>query len=131
MSMATTDLNVTMPTFAADTTPPIRLPEGRTLGAVIGLAQTKDGHNWVLHIARQDWVGGADLTTRMPPVIEFDADGTFLQAWGGPDHLPTVDGRAQWPRQEETISIDAEDTLWIFGADKDYYHAVQRFSRDG
>jgi DNA-binding beta-propeller fold protein YncE len=73
----------------------------------------------------------ADLSALLPPVVEFDADGKFIQAWGGPDHLPQVDGRAQWPKQEETISIDAEGTLWIFGASRDYDHAVQRFTRDG
>jgi len=37
----------------------------------------------------------------------------------------------QWPKQEETIAFDDEDTLWVFGANVGYDHAVQRFTRDG
>jgi len=131
--MATAELsNRPAPAFEPDPTPPVRLPEGRTLGVVTGLAQSSDGHLWVLHICGpMDWDTPEAIASRLPPVVEFDADGNFLQAWGGPDHLPAVDGRAQWPRQEETVSIDGEDRLWIFGADKGYDHAVQRFTRDG
>lgn len=131
--MPTADLSErTLPTFEPDPRPAIKLPEGRTLGVVTGLAQSKDEHLWVLHIVGpMDWDTPEGIASRLPPVVEFDAEGNFLQAWGGPDHLPAVDGRAQWPRQEETISIDDEDRLWIFGADKEYDHAVQRFSRDG
>ena len=123
------------PRFAPDPAPAITLPPGRTLGAVVGLAVAPDdGHIWLLHIAGAlEWGAedSRDAERRLPPVVEFDADGQFLQAWGGPDHLPRQDGKPQWPRQEETISIDAEGTLWIFGASTEYDHAVQRFTRDG
>jgi hypothetical protein len=124
-----------LPRFAAKPSPAVTLPPGKTLGAVIGLAVTPDEHIWVLHIASVlDW--GPPETRgyradRLPPVVEFDACGNFLQAWGGPDHLPPVDGKPQWPKNEETISIDAEGTLWLFGANTAYDHAVQRFTRDG
>lgn len=124
-----------LPRFSADAAPPVILPPGRTLGAVTGVQVTADGHIWVLHLSGiMEWGPPGSLddpAARLPPVVEFDADGRFLQAWGGPDHLPKVDGRAQWPRQEETIAFDAEDTVWIFGAKTDYDHAVQRFARDG
>ena len=123
------------PSFVGDDHPPITLPPGRTLGAVTGVQVSPDGHIWVLHCAAiMEWGPPGSLdhpAARLPPVVEFDADGTFLQAWGGADHLPKVDGRAQWPQQEETIYFDAEDTLWVFGAKVTYDHAVQRFSRDG
>jgi DNA-binding beta-propeller fold protein YncE len=128
--------NSVMPKFVAEASPGVNLPAGRTLGPVTGLAVSPDdGHIWVLHFASiLEWgpSGGSDAADgRLPPVVEFDANGNFLEAWGGPDHLPRIEGKQQWPKQEETISIDADGTLWIFGADKEYDHCVQRFTRSG
>jgi hypothetical protein len=123
-----------LPRFVAEPSP-VKLPPGRFLGPVTGLAVAPDGHIWVMHItSNPDFLSPearANPAALMPAVLEFDADGEFLQAWGGPDHLPRIGDRQQWPKQEETISIDAEGTLWIFGANKAYDHAVQRFARDG
>lgn len=124
-----------MPDYAVDPGPVVRLPEGRHLGSVTGVQVTADGHIWVLHIAANMAWGPPgscdDRAARLPPVCEFDAEGNYLQGWGGADWLPQVQGRAQWPRQEETIAFDDEDTVWVFGADGTYDHAVQRFTRDG
>lgn len=125
-----------LPRFVAESSAIVKLPPGRTLGAVTGLAVAPDdGHIWVMHIASiLEWGPpgqSKDPAARLPPIVEFDADGNFLQAWGGPDHLPRVNGQQQWPKQEETVSIDADGTLWIFGANKRYDHAVQRFTRAG
>jgi hypothetical protein len=123
------------PTFVADAAPAVDLPPGRRMGPVVGLAQAPDGHIWVLHITgKPEYFPPAlrdDPGSLLPPVVELDAAGKFLRAWGGPDHLPREDGLAQWPRQEETISIDAEGAIWIFGADVAYDHAVQRFTPEG
>lgn len=125
-----------LPRFVGEAGSILKLPPGRTLGSITGLAVAPDdGHLWVLHIASiLEWGPpgqSKDPAARLPPVIEFDADGHYLRAWGGVDHLPRIDGKQQWPRQEETISFDADGTLWIFGANKDYDHAVQRFTRNG
>ncbi|CAN7544327.1 hypothetical protein LJR219_003893 [Phenylobacterium sp. LjRoot219] len=124
-----------LPRFTGEAAPPVRPPPGRTLGAVTGVQVSADGHIWVLHLASiMEWGPPGSLddpAARLPAVVEFDAAGNFLQAWGGPDHLPRVDGQPQWPKQEETIAFDAEDTLWVFGANTAYDHAVQRFTRDG
>jgi hypothetical protein len=124
-----------LPRFDAEALPPVRLPPGRTLGAVTGVQVSPDGHIWVLHLASiMQWGPPGSLddpAARLPPVVEFDAAGDFIQAWGGPDHLPRIDGLQQWPKQEETIAFDDEDTLWVFGANVGYDHAVQRFTRDG
>ena len=121
--------------YVVDPEPVVRLPEGRHFGSVTGVDVTPDGHIWVLHIAsNMEWgpPGSCDdLAARLPAVCEFDAAGNYLQGWGGPDWLPHEGGLSQWPRQEETISFDAAGTVWVFGADKGYDHAVQRFSRDG
>ena len=124
-----------VPRFTPDPVPPIKLPEGRFVGSVTGLAIAPNGHIWLCHLAKQlEWgppAGRWRDKARLPPVVEFDARGNFIQAWGGPDHLPHVDGKPQWVQNEETISIDAEGALWVFGANKAYDHAVQRFSPDG
>lgn len=129
------DTDPALPRFIADTTPPVKLPAGRTLGAVVGVQVSPDGHIWVLHIAaNMEWGPPGSLqdpAARLPAVCEFDARGNYLQGWGGPDWLPREKGLQQWPRQEETIAFDREDTFWVFGADKSYDHAVQRFTRDG
>lgn len=113
----------------------LKLPEGRYLGSVTGVQVTPDGHIWVLHIASiMEWgpeEGTRDPAARLPAVCEFDAEGNFLQGWGGPDWLPREDGLQQWPKQEETIAFDDDDTVWVFGANTEYDHAVQRFTRDG
>jgi len=44
-----------------------------------------------------------------PPVLEFDAAGTFVQGWGGPDD------RYDWPDIEHGIYVDHQDRVWIGG----------------
>jgi len=125
---------MTLPRYTPDETPVLALPPGKTLGAITGVQVGPDGHIWVLHIKSiLEWgpPESRDAATRLPAVCEFDADGNYLQGWGGPDHLPRINGQQQWPRQEETIHLDDEGTLWVFGADTGHDHAVQRFTRDG
>jgi hypothetical protein len=113
----------------------LNMPQGRYLGSITGLEVTPDGHVWVLHIAsNMEWgpeEGRKDPAARLPAVCEFDADGRFIQGWGGPDWLPREDGLQQWPKQEETIAFDAEGMVWVFGANTGYDHAVQRFTPEG
>jgi len=124
-----------LPQYTADETPPVKLPPGRTLGACVGVQVSPDGHIWVLHIAsNMEWGPPGSLDdpeARLPAVCEFDAEGNYLQGWGGPDWLPKEAGHQQWPKQEETIKLDDAGTLWVFGADVSYDHAVQRFTREG
>jgi hypothetical protein len=132
--MATKEAVLAPPKFVPDEKPTLRLPEGRTLGVVVGLALDSRKHIWVLHLGIEQVIGGplsAESAARLPPVCEFDAAGNFLRGWGGPNHLPAIDGRQQWPKNEETISIDDEDMIWLFGSNKEYDHAVQRFTPDG
>jgi hypothetical protein len=124
-----------LPRYTYDPSWALKLPEGRHLGSVTGVQVTPDGHIWVLHIASvMEWgpeEGRKDPAARLPAVCEFDADGNFVQGWGGPDWLPREDGLQQWPKQEETIAFDDEGAVWVFGANTEYDHALQRFTRDG
>lgn len=124
-----------VPRFVPDPGPALAIPEGRFLGPVTGLAVAPNGHIWLCHLTKQLEWGMPEARwrdeARLPPVVEFDAQGRFVQAWGGPNHLPRVAGRPQWLQNEETISIDDEGAVWLFGSNKGYDHAVQRFSPDG
>jgi DNA-binding beta-propeller fold protein YncE len=133
--MSTVAATRLLPRYTHDQSWTLKLPEGRYLGSVTGLQVTPDGHVWVLHIASiMEWgpvEGTKDPAARLPAVCEFDAEGNYVQGWGGPDWLPREDGLQQWPKQEETISFDAEGNVWVFGANGEYDHAVQRFCPDG
>lgn len=124
-----------VPRFTPDPEPFLKIPAGRFLGPVTGLAIAPNGHIWLCHLSKQLEWGAPEARwrdeARLPPVIEFDQRGNFIRAWGGPDHLPRINGRPQWLQNEETISIDDEGAIWMFGSNKAYDHAVQRFSSDG
>ncbi len=123
------------PRFERETRPFLKLPEGASLGMTMCVDIGPDDHIWLLHSTRFLTPGFPDSpelqASRLPAVVEFDADGNFVQAWGGLDHLPRIDGRPQWPDLEETIAVDEEGCIWIFGSRARYDHAALRFSREG
>lgn len=113
------------PHFMLDPTARLfRLPAGRRIGSALAAAYGPDGHLWLL----QEPNGTApDL---LPPVVEFDASGAFVAAWGGPNSVPRANGVSQWPDGVEGLEVDANGDLWIFGYKADD-HAVLKFSRSG
>jgi DNA-binding beta-propeller fold protein YncE len=102
----------------------IRLPEGRRIGSSLAAAYGPDGHLWLLQEPN------STAPELLPHVVEFDAEGTFVGAWGGPDSLPDVDGFSQWPEGVEGLEVDDDGNLWVFGYKADD-HAVLKFSRSG
>ena len=52
-----------------------------------------------------------DRARSAPPVVELDADGKFVNAWGGPG-IAGFD----WPDSEHGIAIDYKDNVWIGGS---------------
>ena len=98
-----------VPQYEVDTSwqwPPA-LPGGEAVGVVTYVAVDRRDHVWVLHRSRQV---PAELWQRAaPPVLEFDADGNFVQAWGGP-----AEGY-DWPDTEHGLYVDHEDNVWITG----------------
>ena len=98
-----------MPQFEVDTSwqwPPA-LPNGEAVGVVTYVAVDRRDHVWVLHRSRQ--VPAEHQHRAAPPVLEFDADGNFVQAWGGP-----ADGY-DWPDTEHGLFVDHEDNVWVTG----------------
>ena len=106
------------PRFSRDvTTPPMVLPEGKDIGAVLAIARAGNGDLFVLH---QPNAQGLDpehegLEKWLPPVVRLDPEGNFIEAWGGHDHVPAIDGVSQWPTGAEGLECDGEGNLWIFG----------------
>ena len=98
-----------VPQFKVDTSwqwPPA-LPNGEAVGVVSYVAVDRRDHVWVLHRSRQ--VPAEHQHRAAPPVLEFDADGNFVQAWGGP-----ADGY-DWPDTEHGLFVDHEDNVWVTG----------------
>jgi DNA-binding beta-propeller fold protein YncE len=96
-----------MPVFQVDPTWPA-LPNNWVVGIVSAVTVDKRDHVWILHRPRSV---AAELKGRAaPPVLEFDADGKFVTAWGG-------DGTGyDWPTTEHGITIDSKDVVWIGGS---------------
>ena len=114
-----------VPTFRVDPLWPKQLPNKWIVGAVAGVAVDKRDHVWITHRpstlqpneTRSIWKAA-------PPVLEFDADGSLLSAWGGPG------AGYDWPQLEHGIYVDERDNVWLgAGGDKDAH--ILKFTRDG
>jgi DNA-binding beta-propeller fold protein YncE len=93
-----------VPTFEVDTTFP-KLPNNWVLGAVAKVVVDRHDNVWLIHRPRTVPAG----KTSAPPVVEFDAAGKFVQAWGG-------EGSGyDWPDAEHNIFVDHKDNVWISG----------------
>lgn len=83
------------------------LPNGWIFGSVSGVAADSQGKVWVLHRPRSVPVEDADRAA--PPVVVFDLEGNFVDAWGGPAT------NYEWPQNEHGIHIDNDGFVWISG----------------
>jgi DNA-binding beta-propeller fold protein YncE len=114
-----------VPTFTVDPAWPKPLPNRWIVGAVVGVAVDRHDHVWIVqrpstlqpNETRSIWKAA-------PPVLEFDAEGTLLQAWGGPG--PGY----EWPHLEHGILVDDQDTVWLGGGGEDDAQ-ILKFTRDG
>ena len=96
-----------MPVFQADPTWP-KLPNNWVVGIVSAVTVDSRDHVWILHRPR---TVAAELKDRAaPPVLEFDADGKFVNAWGG------AGNGYDWPTTEHGITVDHKNIVWIGGS---------------
>ena len=89
------------------------------LGQVAGIAVGRNGHVWLIHrpssLLADEWDSKASqpVTHRccrsLPPVVELDADGRLVRAWGGPGF------GGEWPAGEHGIYVDPDGNVWIAG----------------
>jgi sugar lactone lactonase YvrE/mono/diheme cytochrome c family protein len=76
----------------------LKLPPGRTLGSTSAVAVDSRGHIWVVDRCGANDCAGSDLD----PILEFDAKGTFIKAFG---HGTLLFAHG--------LFIDAHDHLWV------------------
>ncbi|MGE4063586.1 MAG: hypothetical protein AB7E79_09475 [Rhodospirillaceae bacterium] len=125
---------------------PKQFPGNMVMGDPAGIAvDPSNDHVWVVSRQRNlnpEWLGltksppTSVCCTYMPAVAEFDAEGNYIQGWGGP-FTPTADaGAYEWPEGEHGITIDYKGNVWICGyqnnteAKLDDNHCL-KFTRDG
>jgi hypothetical protein len=122
-----------VPRFEPDPLWAEALPNKWVTGQVGGLAVDRHDHLWVFHRPETipDGEKAASLTPPQaeccilaPAVLEFGADGKFLQAWGGPG------AGYEWPTSQHGILVDDQDNVWLTGSAKDD-NQILKFTRSG
>jgi hypothetical protein len=94
-----------VPVFAVDPGWP-KIPNGWSLGLVSKISIDRHGNIWVIH--RPSTVSAGK--TAAPPVLEWDAEGKFIRAWGGQG------AGYDWPLFEHNIYVDQNDNVYISGS---------------
>jgi DNA-binding beta-propeller fold protein YncE len=84
-----------------------KFPSQWILAITSSTAIDAQDHLWVLQ--RPNTLSAEEKPKAAPPVLEFDAAGNFIQAWGGPG--PGYD----WPSSEHGIYVDPKGFVWIGG----------------
>lgn len=109
------------PRFEVDPTWP-KLPPRYIFGQVSSVSIDEQGHAWVLQ--RPSSLRADQKDKAAPPVIEFDEQGNFVQAWGGPGQ------GYDWPEVEHGIYADPKGNVWIGGNGPTDHHLV-KFTKQG
>ncbi len=95
-----------IPQFEVDPSwPP--LPNDWVLGSVASVDVDSRDHVWIYHRPRS--VDEAQQSNAAPAVLEFDQEGNFVQAWGGPGE------GYDWPANEHGIEVDDQGHVWLGG----------------
>jgi hypothetical protein len=120
-----------VPQFQVDPYWPKPLPNNWMLGQVSGLFVDPQDHIWIANRPRSlqphdkyKEAGQADCCIPAPSILEFDAEGNMLHAWGGPG-----DGY-EWPDNEHGIAMDHKGNIWITGNGQMDTN-ILKFTRDG
>jgi hypothetical protein len=93
-----------------------KMPKGLILGQVSGITVDSRDHIWLI---QRPWSlesdekaqnPEAECCREAPPVMEFDADGNYIQGWGG-------EGAGyEWPKDEHGIFVDHKNNVWLSSA---------------
>ena len=110
-----------VPTFQVDPAWPT-IPNNWQFGQVASVAVDAQDHVWVLQ--RPGTLNPEEQERAAPPVLEFDAAGRFVQAWGGPGE------GYQWPSSEHGVYVDPSGYVWV-GGNGDNDHQILKFTKAG
>ena len=109
-----------IPIYEAEAWP--QVPNDWVLGLASGLATDTENHIWIIHRPRT--IPDEDQGRAAPAVLEFDADGTYVQGWGrggvprlervrvaqqrardrrGPGRLRLDRGKRRWGRPDPQV----------------------------
>ena len=110
-----------VPTFQVDPAWPT-IPNNWQFGQVASVAVDAQDHVWVLQ--RPGTLNPEEQGRAAPPVLEFDAAGHLVQAWGGPGQ------GYQWPSSEHGVYVDPKGYVWI-GGNGDNDHQILKFTTAG
>ena len=109
------------PKFQVDPAWP-KIPNNWQLGQVASVSVDGRDHVWVLQ--RPGTLSPDEKPRAAPPLLEFDAAGTLIQAWGGPRQ------GYEWPESEHGVYVDPAGYVWIGGnGSKD--HQILKFTSSG
>ena len=109
-----------VPQFRAEGSWP-KLPSQWVMAIVASTWIDAQDHLWVLQ--RPNTLSDEEKPRAAPPVLEFDTEGDFIQAWGGPGE------GYDWPQTEHGIHVDPNGFVWIGGNGSD--DQILKFTRAG
>jgi hypothetical protein len=113
--------DVLAPAFQVDPFWPKPLPNHWVQGRTIGVDVDARDHVFVVHRDQEAmfavrtelglYAGVSECCTPAPPILEFDAEGNIVNAWGGAkEGAPYV-----WPSSNHGIEIAPNGDVWIGG----------------
>jgi hypothetical protein len=94
------------PSFRVDPAWP-KIPNNWQFGQVSSVSIDEKDHVWILQ--RPGTLEASEKPRAAPPLLEFDAAGNFVQAWGGPG------AGYEWPSSEHGVYVDPKGYVWIGG----------------
>ena len=125
---------VQAPRFEVDPMWPKPVPNHWVFGNIIGVGVDMNDHIYIIHrgagsleakeIYATENPPASECCIPAPPVLEFDAEGNLVKAWGGPGQ------GFEWPESNHGITPDSKGNLWIGGNGGNDNH-ILKFTRDG
>jgi DNA-binding beta-propeller fold protein YncE len=125
---------VQAPRFEVDPMWPKPLPNHWIYGNVIGVGVDTKDHVYIIHrgagslepkeVYATTNPPSSECCVPAPPVVEFDAEGNFVRAWGGPGQ------GYEWPDSNHGITPDSKGNLFIGGNGPQDGH-ILKFTQDG
>ena len=122
------------PRFEVDPMWPKPLPNHWIYGNVIGVGVDTKDNVYIIHRgagsleAKEIYATtnppSSECCVPAPPVVEFDAAGNFVRAWGGPGQ------GFEWPDSNHGITPDSKGNLFIGGNGPQDGH-ILKFTQDG